>query len=119
MNKINAEIINIIDEIKNIPEELRVQPLHYYRCNMALSIPEVLRTVKELKDEIDIHPENILLLNEILRDVKLISAKMNIELLKGKTIEELYDEVYSSTEMASANIFAQIYKEALLKKMSN
>jgi len=117
MEKMNYKNDNMINEIKDIPGELRIKPLHYYRCKRVLNMPKTLKTVQELRDEIETHPENLLLLNEVLRDVQLISKKS--ELLKEKTIRELYEEAYNSINMASMNIYIEIYKETIKKNKLN
>ncbi len=110
------EKVNVITEIEDLPGEILVYPMHYLRCDLVLAIPKKRRSVKDLRDEIDTHPENEFLLMEVLREFNIIVSKL------GKSgineVKENYEGVHNnSAELLSADIFAELKKEVIEKKL--
>ena len=110
-----------IKGIESLSGALIVYPIHYYKSGLIWRIPDKSITVKELREEKN--NENLLILNEVLNDINIISSKSN-KTLSGDTksveeIEEIYEDCHNSTKMVSIDVMIRLTKDAIMSKVTD
>lgn len=119
MEKANATM-----KIEDLSGELIVYPKYYVPNDFAsatqesiLSIPEKVRTVQELRDEIDIHPENEEILSRVLKDIIMIFKEQNFEQFNkfGQTVEEVYNTINQMNPFNEALLYLRKYGSEINK----